>query len=183
MVAQVCQVLWTAAARPRYGDGPAIFIAPALLTAVSYSLNRAHQTFTTLSGYKNWREYLLFSLPVSLHFGWISAASLVNWNSSLAVFLSENNRILVVVGHYSVVAATALGAAVTLSRQAPVYGAVVSWVLCACASTMRCVSARPSFPITAAFSWRITASSCCSLASNHLPSDEVALSFFEYEPA
>jgi hypothetical protein len=138
MVAQICQVLWTAAARPRYEDGPALFIAAAFLTAAAYSLNRAYQAFTsTLSVSYNWREYLLFFLPLSLHFGWISAASLVNWNSSLAVFMSSDNRAMAVAGHASVVAATALGAAVTLSRHAPVYGAVIAWALTAVASTMQ----------------------------------------------
>ena len=53
-------------------------------------------------------------LPLTLHFGWTTAATLVNSNSSLAALLNPgDDRWIVAAGHASTVAATALGVAVT----------------------------------------------------------------------
>lgn len=149
IAAQLCQILWTASSRPRYGGTPDIFIAPALLTATAYALNSAHQAFAlnplnekSVASFRatSWPEYMILFFPLSLHFGWISAAALVNWNSSLAVATKDwkdNSRLLRWVGYASAAIATGVGIAVSVQRQAPVYGAVIAWALTACADTMR----------------------------------------------
>jgi hypothetical protein len=80
--------------------------------------------------------YLLHGLPITLHFGWTTAASLVNLNGCLAMMDNSSDTLLTAVGHASVVVATVLGVAVTMSRRAPVYGGVICWALLACADGM-----------------------------------------------
>jgi hypothetical protein len=70
-------------------------------------------------------------IPMSMHCGWTTAATLVNWNGSLA--MKSSDATVISVGHASAVAATALGMGVTLSQVAPAYGLTVAWALAAVA--------------------------------------------------
>jgi len=155
VIAQLFQTLWCAAFRPKY-TGNLMWISTGMLGGVAYYLSKAHAVFTSvsrISGGLSWWEYAIHFLPISLHFGWTTAATLVNLNGAVAVAdmgtsdallsskgsstISNNNVLINVVGHASVVAATALGVAITFSRQAPVYGGVISWALFAVADGMR----------------------------------------------
>lgn len=135
MVSQVFQVLWTAAFRPKH-KGKAAYISAAMLSGIALSLNRAHQAFTADRSY-SMSSYLIYFLPLSLHFGWTSAASLVNLNGSFAMSETISAPFLAWAGHISVAAATALAVSVTVARQAPVYGSVLAWALTAVATGMQ----------------------------------------------
>ncbi|GAX16490.1 hypothetical protein FisN_19Lh070 [Fistulifera solaris] len=148
MVAQICQILWTAAFRKKYmANTSTAFIAPLFLTMTAYALSRAHRAYS-LSRPLSAGAYLLFGLPLSLHFGWMCAASLLNWNGSVYAVLFRNPRkkkehealavaILRWLGHGSAILASVLGLICTFARQAPLFGAVISWALFACADTLQ----------------------------------------------
>lgn len=69
----------------------------------------------------------------SLHFGWVSCASLVNFNNYIAT-LAYSDKKKLNFSLASVVAAVGLGVAVTGSTGDPVYAGVVAWALSAVAS-------------------------------------------------
>eukprot|EP00522_Entomoneis_paludosa_P003531 CAMPEP_0172465820 /NCGR_PEP_ID=MMETSP1065-20121228/54626_1 /TAXON_ID=265537 /ORGANISM="Amphiprora paludosa, Strain CCMP125" /LENGTH=315 /DNA_ID=CAMNT_0013222465 /DNA_START=92 /DNA_END=1039 /DNA_ORIENTATION=+ len=133
MVAQVFQILWTASFRPKY-KGNLIFISASMLAGIAYSLNRAHAQFAATD--VGVRDFVLYFLPLSLHFGWTTAASLVNLNGGLAMLKQVPLVITTSVGHLSAVLATVLGVYVTTHRRAPVFGCVIAWALTACATGM-----------------------------------------------
>ena len=70
---------------------------------------------------------------MTIHFGWTSAATLVNLNGSLASDESASPRSLIGLGNTSALAASALGVGLTLSQSAPAYGLTLAWALAACA--------------------------------------------------
>jgi hypothetical protein len=136
ITAQVFQTLWTASFRPKY-KGWWMHISTCMLGGTAYSLSQAHAIAASAPRTYNGWEYALFILPISLHFGWTTAATLVNLNGAIAVHPKNVSASTVaVVGHVSVVAATILGVTVTLTRTAPVVGSVIAWALMACASGM-----------------------------------------------
>jgi hypothetical protein len=135
VVANAFQSLWTAAFRPKY-TGVSKFISPALLGGTAFSLSKAHAAIAA-STQLSFGQYLLFGFPISLHFGWVTAAALVNFNGAVATFSdSVTAKTVAAVGHVSVIVAASLGAALTITRGAPVYGGVISWALLAVADGM-----------------------------------------------
>ena len=71
--------------------------------------------------------------PVALHFGWITAASLVNLHNWLAR-RGTALRLKQVAAHVSVAAAVGLAAFVTATTNDPVYPLVIAWALAAVAA-------------------------------------------------
>jgi hypothetical protein len=136
VMAQIFQTLWAASFRPKY-KGLSSFISFAMLSGIALSLNGPHAAIAAeRDNNLSSLTYLLHGLPLTLHFGWTTAASLVNLNGCLAMMEDSSDTLLTAVGHASVVVATVLGVAVTLSRRAPVYGGVICWALLACADGM-----------------------------------------------
>jgi hypothetical protein len=150
--AQVFQTLWAATFRPKYffiepssssSAAPvddknkhfSMFLSAFMLAGIALSLNRAHLVYSQATTGYSLAQYLLHIMPVTLHFGWTTAAALVNFNGSLAV-ASSSPQVLAVAGWTSVVAATVVSVIVTVSRRAPLYGGVIAWALAACASGM-----------------------------------------------
>jgi len=138
---QIVQSLWAAAFRPKY-EGASAFVSAGLLGGIALSLNRAHAAITAKHARNSYTfgEYLLYFLPISLHFGWTTAASLVNLNGSYAAIVDDDAssaKRVAWLGHASAVAATAVGVVVTVVRQAPVYGGVIAWALTACSTGMQ----------------------------------------------
>jgi hypothetical protein len=80
------------------------------------------------------QSYLLY--PLVAHFGWTSAATLVNLNGSIGSDKSIPHRAIIAAGHSSAVLATLLGVSVTLANSLPLYGLTLSWALAACADGM-----------------------------------------------
>jgi hypothetical protein len=147
VIANIFQSLWTAAFRPKY-KGFAKFTSPMLLSGIAYSLSKAHAAIIAASSSSSlpMSQYLLYGLPLSLHFGWTTAASLVNWNGAIATLFSDNGggggggvsaENVARIGHITVIGAATLGSIVTITRGAPVYGGVLSWALWAVASGMK----------------------------------------------
>jgi hypothetical protein len=135
MVGQIFQTLWTASFRPKYAArGNLVYISSAMLTGIAWSFGRAHAAFASSSTSYGLASYLLLFGPMSLHFGWTMAAALVNLNGNLATPANVSPRLLAAAGHLSAVVATGLGVFLSLSRRAPVVGAVISWALTACAT-------------------------------------------------
>jgi len=131
VLAQTFQALWTASFRPKYKEGLTKYISALNLSGIALSLSFCHSVYTSekISG----RDYLLNFLPLSLHFGWTTAACLVNWNGMFALEATSPKQVAWF-GHASVLVATVVGVAMTLTREAPVYGGVITWALSAVAS-------------------------------------------------
>jgi hypothetical protein len=131
MAANLFQSLWCAAFRPKY-KGRWMAVSFASLVSTAFSLSKVHNAALGLIGW----DYVIYGLPTSLHFGWVTAASLVNLNGAVAMQKEVSASTVAWVGHLSVVTATVLGILVTVSRQAPVYGGVICWALTAVADGM-----------------------------------------------
>jgi hypothetical protein len=136
VAAQLFQTLWCAAFRPKY-KGAAGFINTGLLSATAYSLSRAHAMFVAQPQLYSNLNYAIFFLPMSLHFGWTVAASLVSLNGAISMQKNSSKQLIAYAGHVSVVAATGLGIFITVTRSAPVFGGVIAWALTAVADGMK----------------------------------------------
>lgn len=156
-VAQLFQTLWAASFRAKYGSRGGIYkyISALNLAGIAVSLSFCHDAFTktiatasrssrTASSYSS-LEYWIYFLPLSLHFGWTTAAALVNLNGMFALKDNNNNgdneaattKSVAVLGNLSVLAATMIGVGITWTRKAPVYGGVICWALTAVASGLK----------------------------------------------
>jgi len=94
-------------------------------------LSKVHAVFTALPHPYSSVEYMLYFLPTTLHFGWTTAASLVNLNGAVAMKDNASAKLVAWLGHASVIAASAAGVVLTIERSAPVFGGVISWALLA----------------------------------------------------
>ncbi|KAL7576309.1 hypothetical protein ACA910_018129 [Epithemia clementina (nom. ined.)] len=144
IMAHAFQILWTASFRPKY-KGNLMYISACMLSGIAYSLSKAHFHFSSSKSPSSRSEYLLYFLPITLHFGWTTAASLVNLNGAVAATTTtksttekkQDSILPTAVGHASAVLATGLGATISIVREAPVFGAVIAWALSACATEMQ----------------------------------------------
>lgn len=136
LFAKVFQILWNTSFSPAYQQGVYKYIAAVNLSGLALSLSFCHQAYTEKEAREKYGvlDFLLNFLPLSLHFGWTTATSLVNWNASYAIDPNVPTKNIAYLGHASVVAATAAGVGVTLTRTAPIYGTVIAWALSAVAS-------------------------------------------------
>ena len=136
ITAQIFQALWAATFREKYvgkRKGLSNWLSAFMLSGIAASLNRAHVAYA--SSKIGSTLHSIFFFPISLHFGWTTAAALVNWNGNLAVCVDKPFTVASA-GWASVVAATGIALYVTLQRCAPVYGVVICWALSACADGM-----------------------------------------------
>ena len=142
VAANLFQSLWCASFRPSYmhssnnkkdeKDSSAWwhkYISVAMLGGTAVCLSQVHAAAAASSS--GW----LF-LPLTLHFGWTTAATLVNLNGSIASDDTIADTTVIGVGHASTVAATLLGMSVTYWFASPAYGLTVAWALAACANGM-----------------------------------------------
>lgn len=98
----------------------------AMLGGTAYSLS----LITTAAS----QSYFIY--PMLAHFGWTSAATLVNLNGSVGSDTSVSPRTITALGHSSALIATALGVGITMTQSLPMYGFTLSWALAACADGM-----------------------------------------------
>ena len=136
IVANLFQTLWCAAFRPKY-KGLSRYISTGMLGATAFSLSKAHAAFAANSQMYTNAQYFVFFLPLTLHFGWVTAASLVNLNGSVSMQENASSTVIKRVGHASVILATAIGVIVATKRDAPVYAGVITWALTAVADGMK----------------------------------------------
>jgi len=135
VAANVFQSLWCASFRPSYGVGWKKYVSVAMLAGTAYSLSLVHAGGCALMAANSTiPSYLI--LPMTVHFGWTTAATLVNLNGSLAADDSTSPTTLTAMGHSSALVATALGAGLTIAQSAPAYGLTLAWALAACADGM-----------------------------------------------
>jgi hypothetical protein len=131
IAANLFQCLWCASFRPSYMNTSSNwekYVSVAMLGGTAYSLSLLHAAdAVSLSWY---------FVPITMHFGWTTAATLVNLNGSVAMS-NVSDKIVIAVGHTSTILATALGVTVTLAQALPVYGCTVAWALAACADGMK----------------------------------------------
>ncbi|KAL9191496.1 hypothetical protein ACHAXT_001202 [Thalassiosira profunda] len=135
VAANIFQSLWCASFRPSYGEGWRKYVSAAMLGATAASLSVVHSAgAAAVATDPSTLGYLL--LPMTMHFGWTTAATLVNLNGSLAADESASPRSLIAMGNSSALAATALGVGLTIARSDPAYGLTLAWALAACADGM-----------------------------------------------
>jgi len=137
VAANLMQSLWCASFRPSYlGDGMKKYISAGMLAGTAYSLSLVLEAGNAAAA-ANPAFHAWMLTPFVIHFGWVSAATLVNLNGSLASDSTSSPRALTALGHSSALAATALGVGVTMAMSAPVYGMTLAWALAACADGMK----------------------------------------------
>jgi len=146
ITAQLFQSLWCATFRRKYyneKNNNNMFISVGMLSATAYSLSRAHSAFASSSASCSALQYGLFFFPMALHFGWTTAASIVNLNGAISMMKKKDKevqvseRVIAFAGHVSVIAASVLGVVLANQRNAPVYSGVICWALSAVASSMK----------------------------------------------
>ncbi len=135
VAANLFQSLWCASFRPSYLQGWTRYISAGMLAGTAYSLNLVQsECLTVFSTESTMLPHLL--LPLTIHFGWVTAATLVNLNGALGSDESASTQSVVALGHSSALAATVLGVGLTIARSAPAYGLTLAWALAACADGM-----------------------------------------------
>mmetsp|Transcript_35306 Transcript_35306/g.43226 ORF Transcript_35306/g.43226 Transcript_35306/m.43226 type:complete len:337 (+) Transcript_35306:108-1118(+) len=133
VTANILQSLWCASFRPSYNLGWKKYVSVGMLAGTAYSLSHVQAVAVGL-GNSALGWYLL---PLSLHFGWTTAATLVNLNGSVAMNSSNSDSRVIAVGHSSAVVATVLGIGITLVNAVPAYGLTIAWALAGCADGMK----------------------------------------------
>lgn len=135
VAANLFQSLWCASFRPSYvknNNGSSTtwqkYVSVAMLGGTAFCLSQVHAAAAASS----W----LF-VPLTMHFGWTTAATLVNLNGSVAASDTASDQTVIGVGHASTIAATLLGVTVTLAQSSPAYGLTVAWALAACSDGMK----------------------------------------------
>lgn len=132
--AHLFQTLWCASFRPTFFARPwSKWISVVALGNTAWSLFRAHAAARAVD--PTGAAYLVGALPLSLHLGWTTAATLVNLNGAVASSPPDvvSDAVVTAVGHASVAAATAIGVAAGVVLGAPVVSGVLSWALFAVA--------------------------------------------------
>ena len=114
-----------------------MFLSSGFLAATAFSLSKAHSIFIKHGEIFSTGQYLTFFLPLALHYGWVTAASLVNLNGAVSMIKNVSDKVVAYTGHLSVIIASALGASVSYRLGAPVFGGVISWALASVADSMK----------------------------------------------
>lgn len=126
----VAQTLWCGAFRPSV-CGPSMLWVPTLLLATTGAcLGVAHRALraTSIGALSN----VLVRWPLTLHFGWISCAALVNLNNWLARIRADV-RVKEMASHASAIAAVAAAVYVSMTTGDPIFAGVITWALVAVA--------------------------------------------------
>ncbi|CAB9516102.1 expressed unknown protein [Seminavis robusta] len=134
VAANLTQSLWCASFRSSYSQGWHKYISVFMLGGTAFSLSQV--PFADIAS--------PYMIPLTMHFGWTTAATLVNLNGSLAMGDNTSERTIIAAGHLSAVVATALGIGITVTQTLPVYGFTVAWALAACSSGMKVKPDDPS---------------------------------------
>jgi len=150
--ANACQIAWCFAFRPSLDTPSLLWISAVCLSGIASFLGSAHRALSDAKREKGLsvEEMIFMYVPLTLHFGWTTAASLVNWNgyvSRCSLNLEWPSRVKVDALLISLALAGLLGARITLSRQSALYGLTVSWAVLAVAShSSTSLELREEFP-------------------------------------
>ena len=132
IAANIMQSLWCCSFRPSYSEGWKKYVSVGCLAGTAFSLLHIN----AFVGSAEAASLGWFFLPLSLHAGWTTAATLVNLNGSVAMNENVGERTIIAVGHSSAITATALGVGITIMQATPAYGLTVAWALAAVADGM-----------------------------------------------
>lgn len=131
VAANLLQSLWCASFRPSYHTdchGWQKYVSVGILAGTAFSLSHVHNVaISTEAMTLGW-----YFLPLTMHFGWTTAATLVNLNGALTE--DQLDSTLILAGHASAITAATLGVGITLAQASPVYGFTIAWALAACAN-------------------------------------------------
>lgn len=122
------QSLWCVAFRDWARAPRHFWLSGALLATEAVALGGAHRVLraaVAAAGGMPTAVYLSCHVPISLHFGWITAAAVVNLNSLVAVVAPPAHAQLSF-AFASVWGAAALGALVTVTTGDPIYSGVLA---------------------------------------------------------
>lgn len=130
------QSLWCLTFRPQFGG--VLWLPMSLLTfgAISFGFSHHHfsRAIAELPSMLSW-DGLTLSLmrfPLALHTGWLAAASLLNFNTWIAVsFRTMDTQIAI--AFLSIYAAAVVGLVVTASSKDPFIAFTIAWALAALA--------------------------------------------------
>lgn len=106
---------------------PSFLIETLELTVVAISMGLAH---SAVPHHSVQPDFLLMSAGITMHFGWVTAATLLSWNMVVATYTSSvAARLAVAVA--GLVIAVLLGAILSMRRKAPLLAATVAWAVIA----------------------------------------------------
>ncbi|CAM9946300.1 unnamed protein product [Ectocarpus sp. 6 AP-2014] len=129
------QSCWCLSFREWARDSGLLWFPAALLGGTAACLGGAHHVVrgALAADEMSNLQYGLVHLPVSLHFGWVSCATLVNLNNYISLLpFSDKGKLNFSLA--SIASAVGLAVAVTGTTGDPVYAGVVAWALSAVAS-------------------------------------------------
>lgn len=127
------QALWCVAFRPWTRPPRRFWLSGALLAAESVALAGAHARLRAAIYAVPLSAYFCCHLPLSLHFGWITAATVLSLNSFVAV-AGASPRTKITTARASAWVSLAAGATVTVTSGDPVYALTLAWALAAVAA-------------------------------------------------
>lgn len=128
------QTCWCFSFREWARDSGLLWFPAALLGGTGVCLGGAHAVLRSVGGSMSGLQYALIHLPLSLHFGWISCATLVNLNGYLSLLPKFSDKALLRFSLTSIATGVSLAVVVTTKSGDPVYAGVVAWALSAIAS-------------------------------------------------
>lgn len=137
----VFQSLWCVAFRPEFIN--VLWLPTALLSLACLSFGLAHLELTSSIRYLSsafnseaQNHLFLVRFPLALHFAWLAAASLLNFNSWLAMSKASSDTLLSA-AFLSAYGAATLGAAFTWKTRDPFVAFTLAWALAALSDRTR----------------------------------------------
>jgi hypothetical protein len=134
MAGNLFQSLWCGCFRPKFINKLWLPATELGLAAIAFSFAHLEVTKAILSETDIWKivGLILIRTPLSLHTGWLSAATLLNLNSWFAVSkVSLTNQLSIATA--SSYGAVLLGSYLVISRRDPFIGLTFAWALAALA--------------------------------------------------
>lgn len=146
-MANACQISWCFSFRSQFDSPGLLWISAVFLSGIAISLGLAHYEVISArrakgSGYKSLdlQSAFFVYVPITLHFGWTTAAALVNWNGWMArcsVDLQWSAWPQTVFLYISLALAGLLGTGLSLRRKSELYAFTVAWAVFAVANRSR----------------------------------------------
>jgi len=127
IMANTWQVAWTYTFVKQFNSPQWLWLSAFTLAGIAVSLSFVHKTIVQSMGCQ---EMSFMYFPMSLHFGWVSAASLVNLNGWVSL-LTPVPALRLVVLFLSLAFGAALSYIVGTSRNAALFSGVIAWAIIA----------------------------------------------------
>jgi hypothetical protein len=138
--ANLYQSMWCYAFRPFFHTKPAKkvlgpFVSAIFLGMTAWSLGKVNMVLAKKSSSLSTVQQLMF-VPMTMHFGWTTAATLVNVNGAIANYAVPGNANLYRVACVSIIVALTISVVIGLRRCNKTYPFVIAWALFAVADGM-----------------------------------------------